>query len=365
MNLKRISLIAMSAFCALSVSAQTDFRHINLNEALAAAKKEKKLVFVDFYTDWCGPCKKMASQTFPDKTLGDFMNKKFVCIKLNAEKEGAADAKRLGVTAYPTFYVLDANGTKNCEIKGYMDAETFLSKISAGIDPKMSLKAMEERYNKGERTPELVNAWALHYMEQGKEKEGFAIIKEYYESLKEKQLLKPENAFLFTRYTMTVTEPMGAFMVTHRNDFDASVRPAIMKRIQALYHSDVNTYFSGYRWSQKKFVQADYQALKAKIIELGLDKDYNYASVFRLIETRVATADDAGFFNACKEEYDRLAPSDQTLLMLNLTRLITTDDPVVLKDISSFIRKRLEKMDANSIVLCARILGSIEEKIKK
>ena len=365
MNLKRISLMAVSAVCALSVSAQTDFRHIDLNEALATAKKEKKLVFVDFYTDWCGPCKKMASETFPDKTLGDFMNKKFVCIKLNAEKEGAADAKRLGVTAYPTFYVLDANGTKNCEIKGYMDAETFLSKISAGIDPKMSLKAMEERYNKGERTPELVNAWALHYMEQGKEKEGFAIIKEYYESLKEKQLLKPENAFLFTRYTMTVTEPMGAFMVAHRNDFDASVRPAIMKRIQALYHSDVNTYFSGYRWSQKKFVEADYQALKAKIIELGLDKDYNYASVFRLIETRVATTDDAVFFNACKEEYDRLAPSDQTLLMLNLTRLITTDDPVVLKDIASFIRKRLEKMDANSIVLCARILGSIEEKIKK
>ena len=83
----------MSAVCALSVSAQTDFRHIDLNEALATAKKEKKLVFVDFYTDWCGPCKKMASETFPDKTLGDFMNKKFVCIKLNAEKEGAADAK--------------------------------------------------------------------------------------------------------------------------------------------------------------------------------------------------------------------------------------------------------------------------------
>ena len=158
---------------------------------------------------------------------------------------------------------------------------------------------------------------------------------------------------------------MGVFMVEHRNDFDASVRPAIMKRIQALYHSDVNTYFSGYRWAQKKFVEADYQALKAKILALGLDKDYNYASVFRLIETRVATTDDAVFFNACKEEYDRLAPSDQTLLMLNLTRLITTDDPVVLKDMSSFIRKRLENMDTNTIALCARILGSIEEKIKK
>ena len=88
MKLNRIlSMIAVGLSCQIIAYAQTDFRHINLNEALAAAKKEKKLVFVDFYTDWCGPCKRMAADVFPQKNLGDYMNKRFVSIKLNARSE--------------------------------------------------------------------------------------------------------------------------------------------------------------------------------------------------------------------------------------------------------------------------------------
>ena len=149
MTIKRIlSIIAVSMSCLTAAQAQTDFRHINLKEALAAAKKEKKLVFVDFYTDWCGPCKRMAAEVFPQKNLGDYMNKKFVSIKLNAEKEGKEDAKHYGVSAYPTFYVLDAEGEKKLQITGFMDAESFMAKINTGLDPKMSTEAMSERYSK-------------------------------------------------------------------------------------------------------------------------------------------------------------------------------------------------------------------------
>ena len=49
--------------------AQTDFRHISYAEGLEAAKAEGKTLFIDFYTEWCGPCKRMARDVFPQKDV--------------------------------------------------------------------------------------------------------------------------------------------------------------------------------------------------------------------------------------------------------------------------------------------------------
>lgn len=87
MNLKRNLFTACAIAVAGMASAQTNFRDITFDQAIEAAQKENKLVFVDFYTDWCGPCKMMARDVFPQKELGDYMNDKFVSVKLNAEKE--------------------------------------------------------------------------------------------------------------------------------------------------------------------------------------------------------------------------------------------------------------------------------------
>ena len=50
----------------------------SFEEALQKAKQENKLIFVDLYTTWCGPCKKMAAETFPQQAVGDYFNKNFV-----------------------------------------------------------------------------------------------------------------------------------------------------------------------------------------------------------------------------------------------------------------------------------------------
>ena len=59
---------------------------MSMNEALAANQKEKKLIFIDVYTDWCGWCKVMDRETFSQAAVIDYMNENFYCVKLNAEK---------------------------------------------------------------------------------------------------------------------------------------------------------------------------------------------------------------------------------------------------------------------------------------
>ena len=89
--MKKILSIVVLLMLSITVIAQTNFRTITYKQALEAAKTENKLVFMDFYTDWCGPCKLMTREVFPTKTVGDYFNEKFVSIKVNAEKgEGIA-----------------------------------------------------------------------------------------------------------------------------------------------------------------------------------------------------------------------------------------------------------------------------------
>lgn len=82
-----------------------------LMPVLEAAKAENKLVFVDFYTTWCLPCKLMDEDVFPDEEFGKFMNDNFISYKVDAEKGGGPDLSLLyQVMVFPTLLFLDSDG---------------------------------------------------------------------------------------------------------------------------------------------------------------------------------------------------------------------------------------------------------------
>jgi thiol:disulfide interchange protein len=89
-----------------------DFMHTDvLSEALARAEKENKMVFIDFYTSWCLPCKLMDEDVFTDQAFGDYMNQHFISIKVNAEVGNGPNLAALyEVKAYPTLLFVDLNG---------------------------------------------------------------------------------------------------------------------------------------------------------------------------------------------------------------------------------------------------------------
>lgn len=154
MKFNRLFAAAMMAVASLSLSAQgIDFMPEGslLKDAVAKAKAENKMVFLDCYTSWCGPCKMMSSKIFPTQEVGDFMNPKFVSIKIDMEKgEGPSLVEKLQVSAYPTFIIFNADGNEVGRFLGGSDAAGFMECVTKNSVDNGSA-AMDARFAAGER----------------------------------------------------------------------------------------------------------------------------------------------------------------------------------------------------------------------
>lgn len=139
----------------------TQFFKGTFAQALAKAKQENKKLMVDCYTLWCGPCRYMATNVFPNDTLGKFMNEHFVCMKLDMEHgEGPERNKTFNVKAYPTFIFFDADGKEMNRFEGMAYQDEFqkrCERILKGEAPmtdetrKEEAKNMEKRQNSAEK----------------------------------------------------------------------------------------------------------------------------------------------------------------------------------------------------------------------
>ena len=105
-----------------------NFQHSSLKEAKAAAKKTNKIIFIDAYTSWCGPCKKMAATSFKNKAVGDMYNEKFICLKVDMDKDvdGLEIAKMYKVRSYPTLLFISADGKLVRSAVGFQTADRLL-----------------------------------------------------------------------------------------------------------------------------------------------------------------------------------------------------------------------------------------------
>ena len=133
------------------------------SQLLAEAKKQNKPVFVDVFTTWCGPCKLMAKQAFPDKAVGTLFNANFINYQIDAEKgEGLDVAKRYAVTAYPTSLFVSADGNLIQRTVGYGGIKGLMDEASKAVevakDPK-PMAAWDKEFADGKRDADFLKTY--------------------------------------------------------------------------------------------------------------------------------------------------------------------------------------------------------------
>ena len=138
---------------AVSDEPGIHFTHEPWADVVARAKAENKLIFIDFYTQWCGPCLNMAETVFTLPAVGAFYNENFICAKIDAEHgEGVELARKYGVRSYPTYAFVDPATEEMVHRSGSrQSAEQFIRTGRSALDPSLRSFYLEEQYAAGNR----------------------------------------------------------------------------------------------------------------------------------------------------------------------------------------------------------------------
>ncbi|MFY1047420.1 thioredoxin family protein [Chryseobacterium sp. GP-SGM7] len=153
--MKKTAILSFLFFAALAFAQGIKFEESsNFKTILAKAKKENKLVFIDAYAVWCGPCKLMVKNIFPLKPVGDYYNEHFVNAKIDMEKgEGIDLAKKYNVKVFPTYLFINGDGEEVHRTIGYVEEKDFIQFAMDAGDPSKRLTALKQKFEKGEKDP--------------------------------------------------------------------------------------------------------------------------------------------------------------------------------------------------------------------
>lgn len=194
-----------------------DFTSEGWKDLLTEAKKEDKIIFLDAYTTWCGPCKYMSKSIFTDEAVAKFYNQNFINAKFDMEKgEGKDIAKTYKIRSYPTLLFINGDGELVHKAIGSRNVDMFIDLGEAALDPNRQLLSLKNKYEKGIKSDEVLKNYAeALYMSNDFGYESVA--KEY---LKDKDWKDGEvMKFIITYAKPTLESDLFGYVLDHRNEF--------------------------------------------------------------------------------------------------------------------------------------------------
>lgn len=210
---KALFLLFLLPLFAVAQDKGIHFEHgLSWKEIQAKAKAENKYIFIDCFTTWCGPCKYMTANIFPQEKVGEFFNSKFINVKLQMDetagdneevKKWYEDAKAIGeqysIRAYPTFLFFAPDGKVVHRMVGGGEAEPFITRAQDALNPDKQYYAQLDKYEKGNRDEAFLRKFALSAQAAYDAKTAQAVSKEYFAM--QKDLFTKDNLELLAKFT--------------------------------------------------------------------------------------------------------------------------------------------------------------------
>jgi thiol-disulfide isomerase/thioredoxin len=234
--MKKLSLsLFVMAFAAAAIAQETGMRfehNTSWEKVLAKAKAENKYIFVDCFATWCGPCKQMAKNIFPQEEVGKFFNANFINLKIQFDTTAADDAevkswfataakinKEYKIAAYPTYMMFDPNGVAVHRAVGSSQAEQFIAKGKDALNPEKQYYTLKRKYEAGNRDEKFMYQTVLAAVD-AYDKEFAKKISDDYLST-QTDLYTKENLTLLRQFTQTSKDQGFKIMSQNPEKVDA------------------------------------------------------------------------------------------------------------------------------------------------
>lgn len=146
-----LRLLTLLLFTTTILPAQgIEFFEGSWPEALIKAEAEDKLIFVDAYAEWCGPCKVMSARVFPDEQVGDYFNANFISVKYDMEKAESAEFREYhDATAYPTLLFINSDNELVHRLVGARQSDQLLRDAAAALARTENIDKLKADYEAG------------------------------------------------------------------------------------------------------------------------------------------------------------------------------------------------------------------------
>lgn len=197
------------------------FQELTYEKALEKARKQNKILFIDCYTSWCGPCKIMADQVFPQEKVGDFFNNKFICLKYDIEKEeGKTLGEKFQISSFPTFLFINGDGTLRHKLIGGASPDELIQNASEAFDENTAFGCLEEKYKAGNRDKNVLTNYTKALIKQ-EAPNITEVANALFHVLTDEERISKDYWFIYEKYKASPKDSdAGQFLLAHREQFN-------------------------------------------------------------------------------------------------------------------------------------------------